>query len=88
MVPSCPDEVGGGQHPEFDAESISADPSTTGGVIHVTLTTGPNSSLTDLVVTAIGTGSLLVDDIYCTGSDPATSDAYAPGWSNRSPCAG
>jgi hypothetical protein len=88
VAPSCPDQVGGGQDPEFDAESISADPSATGGVIHVVLTTGSNSFMTDLVVTAITTGGLLVDDIYCTGSDPTTSDAYASGWSNRSSCAG
>ncbi len=88
VVPSCPDQVGGGQDPEYDSESISADPSVAGGVLHVLLTAGPNTFMTDLVVTATGTGALLVDDIYCTGADPATSDAYAPGWSNRSSCSG
>jgi hypothetical protein len=87
IAPSCPDEVGGGQDPEFETEAITAEPSTTGGVVHVVLAVGPNTSMTDLVVIA-SSGSLLVDDISCTGSDPTTSDAYAPGWSNRSPCAG
>jgi hypothetical protein len=29
---------------------------------------------------------VLVDDIYCTGQNPTTSDAYAPGWLSRSTC--
>jgi hypothetical protein len=29
---------------------------------------------------------LLVDDIYCTGSDPASGDAFADGWLTRSVC--
>ena len=38
----------------------------------------------DLVVTVHGS-QLLVDDIYCTGTDP-TDDVYATGWVVRSVC--
>jgi hypothetical protein len=32
-------------------------------------------------------GQLLVDDIYCAGTDPSTTDAYASGWDGCAACA-
>lgn len=88
-VTSAPDPLGGGQDPEWATESITADVTGTGGVAHVALGFGPGttSERHDLLIVLDG-GRLLVDDIYCTGSSPATTDAYAPGWLNRSTCSG
>ena len=62
-------------------------PSSTGGVVQVSLGFGPgtNPEKVDLVVLLTGS-QLLVDDIYCTGSDPATGDAFGDGWLTRSVC--
>jgi hypothetical protein len=83
---SAPEPLGGGQDPEWPAESITADPGGTGGVAHVVLTkpTSPSSRY-DLVIILSG-GKLLVDDIYCTGADPPTSSIYVDGWMNRFSC--
>jgi hypothetical protein len=83
---SAPEPLGGGQDPEWPAESITADPRGTGGVAHVVLTkpTSPSSRY-DLVIILSG-GKLLVDDIYCTGADPSTSSIYVDGWMNRFSC--
>jgi hypothetical protein len=86
-VTSAPDPMGGGQDPEWLTEAVSAMPSATGGVVHVTLGLGPGTTPEkyDLVVVLQGS-RLLVDDIYCTGSDPTTTDAFAAGWLERSVC--
>lgn len=85
-VVSAPDPLGGGQDPEWTTETFVATPSSTGGVVQVTLGFGQgNPEKHDLVVILSGS-QLLVDDIYCTGSDPASGDAYADGWVARSPC--
>ena len=83
---SAPEPLGGGQDPEWPAESINADPNSTGGVAHVVLTkpASPGSHY-DLVMVFSG-GKLLADDLYCTGADPVTSSIYADGWMNRSGC--
>jgi len=83
---SAPEPLGGGQDPEWPAESIAADPGGTGGVAHVILTKPASpSSRYDLVIISSG-GKLLVDDIYCTGADPATSSIYVDGWMSRFSC--
>jgi hypothetical protein len=86
-VPSAPDPLGGGQDPEWITETVTATPSSTGGVAHVTLGFGPDTTTEkyDLVVIIQGS-RLLVDDLYCTGSDPATGDVYAADWVDRSVC--
>jgi hypothetical protein len=86
-VASAPDPIGGGQDPEWLTESVSAMPSATGGVVTVTLGLGPGTTPEkyDLVVVLQGS-QLLVDDIYCTGSDPTVADAFAAGWLERSVC--
>lgn len=85
-VPSAAEPLGGGQDPYWATESITAEPGPTGGLVHAALGYGGNpSTRTDLVVVVVN-GRLLVDDVYCTGSNPSTSDAYAPGWLNRSNC--
>jgi hypothetical protein len=86
-VASAPDPLGGGQDPEWLTETVTATPSTTGGVAHVTLGFGPGTTTEkyDLVVVLQGS-QLLVDDLYCTGSDPAGSDVFAAGWLDRSIC--
>lgn len=84
-VPSAPDPLGGGQDPYWATETITADATATGGVAHVVLGNGSSSNKTDLLIVVSG-GKLLVDDIYCTSSDPATTDAYAAGWLDRSTC--
>lgn len=83
---SAPEPLGGGQDPEWPSESITSNPSDTGGVAHVVLSS-PSSppSRYDLVI-VWSQGDLLVDDIYCTGADPATSTIYADGWSGRYMC--
>lgn len=86
-VPSAPDPLGGGQDPEWTDKTATAVPSATGGIVHVTLGSGPATTTEklDLVVLLQGT-RLLVDDLYCTGADPTAGDAYAPGWLDRSAC--
>jgi hypothetical protein len=53
----------------------------------VTLGFGPGQIMAtiDLVVVVQGS-QLLVDDIYCTGTDPGGTDAYAAGWLTRAVC--
>ncbi len=84
---SAPDPLGGGQDPEWTTETFAAAPSNTGGVVHVSLEFGQgiNPERLDLVVLLTGS-QLLVDDIYCTGTDPASGDAFAGGWLTRSVC--
>jgi hypothetical protein len=83
---SAPEPLGGGQDPEWATESITADLSGTGGVAHVVLTKpGSQSSRYDLVIVR-SEGNLLVDDLYCTKTDPATSSIYVAGWMNRFGC--
>lgn len=83
---SAPEPLGGGQDPEWPSESITADPIGSGGTAHVVLTKpGSPPSRYDLVIVMSG-GRLLVDDLYCTGADPATSSVFADGWMNRSGC--
>ncbi len=86
-VASAPDPLGGGQDPEWATQSVTAAPSATGGIAHVRLGLGPGTTMEtyDLVVVIKGS-QLLVDDIYCTGTDPATGDAYVEGWLERSVC--
>ncbi len=86
-VASAPDPIGGGQDPEWITEAVTPVPSATGGVVHVTLGFGPGTRTEryDLVVVLQGS-RLLVDDLYCTGTDPAGADAFASGWLVRSTC--
>ncbi len=84
---SAPDPLGGGQDPEWTTETFAAAPSSTGGVVHVSLGFGTATNPEKLDVVVLLTGSqLLVDDIYCTGTDPAGGDAFAGGWLTRSDC--
>jgi hypothetical protein len=84
-VVSAPDPLGGGQDPQWQTETISATPSAQGGVAHVILgfTDSTTHETYDLLI-VVQSGRLLVDDIYCTGQSPSTTDAYASGWLNRS----
>jgi hypothetical protein len=82
---SAADPLGGGQDPEWTAERFTAEPSSTGGVVHATLGTGSTAEKLDLVMVIEGS-ELLVNDVYCTGSNPEGSDALAPGWLARSTC--
>ncbi len=86
-VPGAPDPIGGGQDPEWLTELVTAMPSATGGLVTVTLGLGPGTTPEkyDLVVVLQGS-QLLVDDIYCTGTDPTAADAFAAGWLERSVC--
>jgi hypothetical protein len=86
-VASAPDPVGGGQDPEWITRAVTTTPSATGGVDHVTLGFGPGTTTEryDLVVVVEGS-RLLVDDIYCTGADPASADVFAGGWLDRCVC--
>lgn len=86
-VASAPDPIGGGQDPEWLTETVTAMPSATGGIVQVTLGSGPGTTTEkyDLVVIVQGS-QLLVDDIYCTGSDPTDADVFAAGWLDRSAC--
>ncbi len=86
-VASAPDPIGGGQDPEWQTEAVTAMPSATGGVVQVTLGFGPGTAPEkyDLVVVLQGS-QLLVNDIYCVGSDPAGADVFAAGWLDRSVC--
>ena len=85
-VPSGADPLGGGQDEEFISESFSSAPSASGGVVHVTLSFEGNGNDRPDLVLVDSAGTLLVDDIYCTGQDPSSTDAYASGWLNRSTC--
>lgn len=86
---SAPDELGGGQDPFWDTESITAESTEAGGTAHVVLaqTGGTGTETFDLTVVESGS-QLLVDDISCTGQDPSSTDAYSPGWAGRSTCSG
>lgn len=84
---NAPDALGGGQTAQFASESFSAAQSATGGTVHAVLTPigGGASSSTDLVFVVSG-AKLLLDDVYCTGKDPNTTDAYTTGWLTRASC--
>lgn len=85
-VASAPDPLGGGQDPEWTTESVTTTPSPTGGIAHVVLGFGAGTTEQyDLIVIVQGS-QLLVDDIYCTGTDPTGYDVYAAGWVTRSVC--
>lgn len=84
---NAPDALGGGQSAQFTSESFTATPSASGGTVHAVLTPtgGGATSSTDLVFVASG-AKLLLDDVYCTGKDPSTTDAYTTGWLTRASC--
>ncbi|HEX6537718.1 MAG TPA: hypothetical protein VF155_00875 [Candidatus Dormibacteraeota bacterium] len=85
-ITSAPDPLGGGQEQEFTSEAFTAEPGTSGGTVHATLAlVGGTDAKTDLVFVTNG-GKLLLDDVYCTGKDPASTDAYAAGWLSRATC--
>ncbi|MGH7686676.1 MAG: hypothetical protein ACREN2_07665 [Candidatus Dormibacteria bacterium] len=85
-VISAPDPLGGGQQEAFMSESFTAEPSGTGGVVHVSLVAaGGGVEKTDLVFADNGSG-LQLDDVYCAGHDAATTDAYVAGWLTRATC--
>ena len=85
-VTSAPDPLGGGQEELFTSESFTEEPGGTGGVVHASLVAGGGSmAKTDLIFTNDGSG-LRLDDVYCTGHDRATTDAYASGWLTRATC--
>ena len=86
-VANAPDPLGGGQKEQFTSESFTSVPSPNGGTVHAVLTPtgGGGSSTTDLVFVTSGS-KLLLDDVSCTGKDPATTDAYAAGWLTRAIC--
>ena len=81
------DPVGGCQDPEWPTSSITIETTRTGAIAHVVFIDGSNVFKTDLVIITSG-AQLRVDDIYCTGQDPSTTDAYASGWDVRSVCQG
>jgi hypothetical protein len=86
-IPSAADPLGGGQDPEWTTKAVTATPSATGGVAHVVLGFGPGMRMESIDLEIVVQGSqLLVDDISCTGTDPAGADAYAAGWLYRSVC--
>lgn len=86
-IPSAADPLGGGQDPEWTTKTVTATPSATGGVAHVVLGFGPGTRIESIDLEIVGQdGQLLVDDISCTGTDPAGADAYAAGWLDRSVC--
>ena len=86
-VPSAPDPIGGGQDPEWTTRMVTSTPTATGGIVHVILGFGPGTTTEkyDLVV-VVQKSQLLVDDLYCTGTDPTGSDVFAAGWLNHSTC--
>jgi hypothetical protein len=86
-TPSAPDPLGGGQDPEWTTEVFNDAPSSTGGVVHASLGFGPGTAPEKIDLLVVLRGSdLQVDDIYCTGTDPETTDAFVPGWLTRSVC--
>lgn len=82
---SAPDPLGGGQDPYWATEAVSAVASVTGGIADVVLGVGTRSNRINLAV-VLSSGRLLIDDVYCAGTNRANADAYAPGWMNRSTC--
>lgn len=85
---TAPDPLGGGQVEQFASESFTAVPGSNGGTVHAVLTLlGAGGSTTIDLVFVAGGAKLLLDDVYCTGKDPATTDAYAAGWLTRATCA-
>lgn len=86
-VANAPDPLGGGQAAQFTSESFTAAPGANGGTVHAVLmpTGGGASATTDLVFVASGS-KLVLDDVYCTGKDPSTTDVYASGWLTRAAC--
>jgi hypothetical protein len=86
-TPSAPDPLGGGQDPEWATEAFNAAPSSTGGIIHVILGFGAGTAPEKIDLLVVIRGSeLQVDDILCTGTDPETTDAFAPDWLTRAVC--
>ena len=79
------DPLGGGQDPAWTTEKFTAEPSATGGIVEATLSAGTASEKLDLVMVVQGS-QLLVNDLYCAGSNPEGSDAMTPGWLARSTC--
>ncbi len=73
--------------PNGQTSSSTTETTQTGAIAHVVFIDGSNVFKTDLVIITSG-AQLLVDDIYCTGQDPSTTDAYASGWDVRSVCQG
>jgi hypothetical protein len=66
---------------------VTTAPSPTGGIAHVVLGFGGGTTMEKYDIVVIVQGSqLLVDDIYCTGTDPTAGDVYAAGWVTRSVC--
>lgn len=80
-VPSAPDPLGGGQQAYWDTRTMTAEVATTGGVAHVVLSlpAAGRPEREDLVIVRTG-GQLLIDDIFCTGVDPAASSVYGADW--------
>jgi hypothetical protein len=85
-VISAPDQLGGGQDPFWNTEAITAEATLNGGIAHVILGVGGGTTGKFDLFIVIQANHLVVDDIYCTGQNPTTSDAYAPGWLSRSTC--
>lgn len=86
-VANAPDPLGGGQGQQFVSESFTAAPGANGGTVHAVLTpTGGGASATTDLVFVAGGAKLLLDDVYCTGKDPSTTDVYATGWLTRATC--
>jgi hypothetical protein len=84
--PGAPEPLGGGQDPVWQSETITTDASGLAAVAHVVLSNpGSPPNRYDLVMVSSASG-LLVDDIYCTGTDRATSSIYVDGWSTREAC--
>ena len=71
-----------------EPNSVTVDILPTGVIAHVDLTYGANVFKTDLTMVAAGAQGFLVGDIYCTGHNPGTTDAFASGWDVRSVCQG
>lgn len=84
--PSAPEPLGGGQDPLWQSETITTDSSGAAGLAHVVLSNpGQPPNRYDLVMASSAAGTL-VDDIYCTGTDRATTSIYVDGWSAREAC--
>lgn len=86
---NAPDPLGGGTGEQFASEAFTAVPSANGGTVHAVLALlgGGSSTTVDLVFVTSG-AKLLLDDVYCTGKDPATTDAYTAGWLTRAASCG
>ena len=84
----APDPLGGGQDAQFASEAFTATPGANGGTVHAVLTpSGRGAGATIDLVFVSGGSKLLLDDLYCTGKDPATTDVYEAGWLTRAICA-